>query len=129
MTHRCLSRLLACTLAALLLAGCGSQAPVQLDVAPAATTGDAPAGDAPAGDAPAGDAPAAEAPGVEDPVAPDETDPADPVTGAEQPPAETSAQPSPPDPELVVDEDGCATDVATGIVVACHDPAAGPDDE
>lgn len=129
MTDRRLVRTLACTLGALLLAGCGSQPPVQLDVAPAASTDEL---------APADEVPAAEEPvSPEEPVAPEEpaaaeeADAAEPITGAEQAPAGTSAQPSPlsPDPELVIDEDGCATDVTTGIVVACHDPGAGPDDD
>jgi hypothetical protein len=91
-TRRRLTRPLTVTLGVLLLAGCGGQTPVRLDVAPATTDEGTPAAEETAG---------------------------------------TSARPSPltSDPEPVVGEDGCATDVATGIVVACHDPAAGPDDD
>lgn len=56
-----------------------------------------------------------------------------PQTTAPAPtPATTPPPASPPDPappELVVGEDGCVTDLTTGLVVTCHDPAAGPDDE
>lgn len=37
------------------------------------------------------------------------------------------AQPSPSAPDLVVDGAGCVTDQTTGLVVTCHDDAAGPD--
>lgn len=42
----------------------------------------------------------------------------------------TPPPPSPPatsDPELIVGDDGCVTDVALGLVITCYDPAAGPD--
>jgi hypothetical protein len=47
-----------------------------------------------------------------------------PVTAPEPPPP-----PAPAPPELVVGDDGCVTDLTTGLVVTCYDPAAGPDEE
>jgi hypothetical protein len=32
-------------------------------------------------------------------------------------------------PDLVVGDDGCVTDTTTGLIVTCHDPAAGPDED
>jgi hypothetical protein len=41
----------------------------------------------------------------------------------------TSRAPAPPESSgTVVDGDGCAVDVATGLVITCADPAAGPDE-
>jgi hypothetical protein len=41
----------------------------------------------------------------------------------------TTGDPAPSEGSgIVVDEDGCAVDVATGLVITCADPAAGPDE-
>lgn len=60
--------------------------------------------------------------------APTPTEPAPPPA----PPAPASPPPAPApapadEPDLVVGEDGCVTDRDLGIVITCHDPAAGPD--
>ncbi len=104
------------------LQACGGSAPLEVDAARAV------APQVPAAEAdPAGAArersprperreePAVEAPAAEPaPVAPRETAP------------RPGAVPAPPD--LVVGDDGCVTDRTTGLVVTCHDDAAGPDD-
>jgi hypothetical protein len=45
------------------------------------------------------------------------------------PSPEPEPSPTPAPPELVVGDDGCVTDRTTGLVVTCHDPAAGPDED
>lgn len=69
--------------------------------------------------------------------APQGSDDATAVTGdrASTPPDDEAPPPTPPVsrpvpdpvPEVSVDADGCATDPVTGLIVACADPAAGPD--
>lgn len=130
------------TLAALVLlaTACGGQPAVELDVAPAGTVEEvAPEpldevgtdATAPAEEAGASDGT------VEEAAPTPERRSESPATSSTSTGSSTGAStgasaepaPLPADPELVVGEDGCVTDVATGLVVTCHDPAAGPDDE
>jgi hypothetical protein len=133
---------------ALLVTACGTQPKVQLEVAPAAAIEKL---------TPVAEEAAVEAPVVEEvvEVAEQVAEPASEpkVTAPEPAPAPApapapratstpepkatatpeptaSATPAPPsDPELVVGEDGCVTDVTLGIVITCNDPAAGPDED
>lgn len=65
-----------------------------------------------------------------DPAADPAPDPVpDPAPEPEPAPAPPPTPVTPPPPDLVVGEDGCVTDRTTGLVVACYDEAAGPDEE
>lgn len=121
----------------MLLAACGTQPPVQLDVAPAGSVGVTeaveeteevaeaePIDTTRVGRIAVAREPRADVADVADP-GPTEA----PVVPQAPPTVSTSPEPPPADPELIVGEDGCVTDVATGLVVTCYDPAAGPDED
>jgi hypothetical protein len=121
----------------LLSAGCGPSAPVEPEVAPASVP--VPLEVAPASqtqaphedeDEDVGAEPVEEVADVDRtpaPAAPSSPAPSPTPTPAPRPTA-TPTTPTPPPPDLVVGEDGCVTDLTTGLVVTCHDDAAGPDD-
>ncbi|MTV23868.1 hypothetical protein FTX61_00300 [Nitriliruptoraceae bacterium ZYF776] len=74
--------------------------------------------------------PAAPGPEADAPGAPDaDPAPSSPEVDTEPAPSDPPVSGPAPEvvPEVVVDADGCATDPVTGLVVACADPAAGPD--
>lgn len=125
-----LTRTAALAALVVLLTACGQQPSVELDVAPAGAPEETAVEDVPDEPEPATEEAVA---GDAEDVPSDAEGAAEPATEAPAPTPDaggTSAEPTPlpADPELVIGEDGCVTDVATGLVVTCHDPAAGPDE-
>jgi outer membrane biosynthesis protein TonB len=125
---------------AVLAAGCAGSAP-ELEVEPAAV----PVQVEPTTPASTASSRAARVPTRIEKPAPAPASEPEPEPRPEPAPAPTASEPAPapapvaprapaPDPtpappDLVVGDDGCVTDLTTGIVVACHDDAAGPDED
>lgn len=125
MSHR--RTLIATLVLAVGATACGSAPEVVLQAEPVAVV-----------DEPAPSEPVVPEPLVPEPAEADEVEPVAPApapTAERVEPAAPAPAPTPepvpeaasPEPEFEVDEDGCVTDVALGLVITCFDPAAGPD--
>ncbi|MEX1163783.1 MAG: hypothetical protein WEB03_09390 [Nitriliruptor sp.] len=108
------------------LQACGGAPPVEVDAAPAgAPTGTPTEVDTVPVGAERERGPRPERAIPPPPDATEEPEAQEPSSGGSQ---ESPPRSDPPPPDLVVGEDGCVTDRTTGLVVTCHDDAAGPDE-
>lgn len=117
---------------ALLAGGCGGGPTAEVEAQPASVDEQVPvepAVDRVSGPRRTADRPddeTTDTPVAEDASVPEPTPP--PTETPAAPPAPAAPSPTPAaEPDLVVGDDGCVTDRTLGIVITCHDPAAGPD--